>query len=193
MLVDKSSTGLDKDMLKKPENPWVFAAAIAAACVFLDDLPEPFYNTFHDPGAAAILSIILADAITVLVHRGRFAFAVVILLPALLFKFLIQPLFWVRDAWFLDYTTLAAAHAVLGFFALRNVTLKTRCHCAGFAIIGVFAGVFAAAMVGAGGSSWIHFYFQLGAARLLVPLGFWFAVLQAARESQKSAVSTDNP
>lgn len=173
------------DMLKKPRNPWTFAAGIAVGCMFLDDLPEPAYNTFRDPGAAAMLSIVLADAMMVAIYRGRVALATFVFLPALFLKFCIQPFFWIRDAEFLDLGTLAGAHAILGLLAARNVTWHTRLQCAGAAIVWVSAAVFVAALIGGGEASWLHFYIQVGAARILVPLAFWCAVLHFEGESPK--------
>ena len=51
-------------MKGKLKKPMLIAAAIAVACMFIDDLPQPDYGTFRDPGAAAMLSIIFANAIT---------------------------------------------------------------------------------------------------------------------------------
>jgi hypothetical protein len=164
-------------MLERQKNPWVIAAAIAVAFMFLDDLPEPGYNTFHDPGAAAMLSIIVADAIAALVNRGRIGAAMLIFLPAFFLKFFLQPLFWVHDAWFWDISTLLAVHFVIAFFALRGLGFEDRVLCSVASVIGICLALAALTLISAAGSSWIHFYFEVGIARILIPFAFWTLLL----------------
>lgn len=164
-------------MLQRPKNPSVIAAAIAVACMFFDDLPEPGYNTFHDPGASAMLSIILANAIAMFVNRGRIVLAILIFFPAFLLKFFLQPLFWVHNAWFWDISTLLGVHAMIAFFAVSGLVFEDRILCSVAAIIGISLALSAVTLISATGSSWIHFYFEVGIARILVPFAFWTFLL----------------
>lgn len=169
-------------MHEKAKNPWVMAAAIIAICAFVDDLPEPQYNTFHDPGASAMLSIIFGNALALVIRKRRIGLAVIIFFPALLLKFILQPAFWVHDAWFWDIGTLITAHAILGFLALRDIPFQIRCRSAVLGSVGVVVSLVVISFINVSTSYWLNLYFQLGAARLLIPLAFWYGVVRAERE-----------
>ena len=164
-------------MLGKLKDERFVASAIAVACMLVDDLPESHYNTFHDPGAAAMLSIIVADTFTLAVRRGAMVLASVLFVPALLLKLFIQPLFWVENAWFWDISTLVVIHALLGFVALRGAALRIRFIASVATVAGVVIALIVVWLARVTGSSWIHFHFELAAARVLIPCAFWTAML----------------
>jgi hypothetical protein len=161
----------------KLKDPRIISCAIAVACMFVDDLPEPQYNTFHDPGAAAMLSIILANILTLVGRRGWRWFIWLALCFALIFKFFIQPFFWVQNAWFWDIGTLVVAHVLLGLLTARGQPLRLRMVMSVATTIGVLSAIFVAFIVGLWGTSWIVFWMQLEIARVLIPWAFWTAVL----------------
>lgn len=155
----------------------MIACAIAALCMLVDDLPESQYNTFHDPGTAAMLSIVFADAFSLAVRGGWRKLAFVAFVPALLLKWFLQPFFWVENAWFWVIGTLLLIHALLGFLAARGTTLRIKLICCVAGLTGVVMALFTLCLIRLAGTSWIHFYVQLAAARLLIPSAFWTAVL----------------
>jgi hypothetical protein len=155
----------------------VIAAGIAVACMLIDDLPEAQYNTFRDPGAAAMLSIVFADAFTLWGRRGWKPLIHLTFWFALVLKFFVQPLFWVQNAWFWDVGTLLLAHGVLGFLAVRGMNLWAGLFCFVATVVCVTLVLCILYLTSLFGSSWIAFYWQLGAARVLVPWVFWTVVL----------------
>src|ERR1700722_11395350 len=116
-------------MRGKLKDPRVIAAGIAVACMLIDDLPESQYNTFHDPGAAAMLSIVFANAFTLWSRRGWKPQILLAFCLALVLKLFIQPFFWVQNAWSWDIGTLLLAHGVLGFLAVRGMNMWADIFC----------------------------------------------------------------
>lgn len=167
-------------------NPRMLAAATAILCMFVDDLPEAGYNTFHDPGTAAFLSIILADAcVSVARSSGTAAYGtvafIILFIPGLILKLFLQPLFWVQDAWLYLIPLFLLSHGLLGFLAMRKSSFQLRMQMVRVTLGGVIAALFVALLVGIIGiwfSNWIVFYFQLAAARILVPFAFWTMVVR---------------
>jgi hypothetical protein len=155
----------------------MIAAGIAVACMLLDDLPEPDYNTFHDPGAAAMLSIVFADAFTLWGRRGWKPLILVMFWIALVLKFCIQLLFWVQNAVFWDFGTLLLAHGVLGFLAPRGMNLWAHLVCFGATLLAVTIVLLVLSLIWHFYSSWIAFYLLDWVARVLIPGAFWTAVL----------------
>ena len=182
-------------MRGKLKDPRVIAAGIAVACMLIDDLPGGQYGTFHDPGAAAMLSIVFADAFTLWGRRGSKPLACVMFCVALFLKFFIQPLFWVENAAFVDIGTLLLAHGLLGFFALRSMNLWADFACLVASVAAVTIVLFILYLTSFVSSSWIAFYWQLGAARVLVPGVFWTVVLlvEAHCVEPKAAVNAVAP
>jgi hypothetical protein len=163
-------------MLEKLRDPRIIASAIAISSMVLDDLPEPQYNTFHDPGAAAMLSIILANAVT-LAGRPRWNWATWVALGSgLVVKYFLQGLFWIENAWLWDTATLVLTHSALGLVALKG-PIDRRFVTAGAASGAVICALLVARLIGLSGASWIVLWLQLAAARVLIPFAFWTAVL----------------
>ena len=173
-------------MIGNPTDPRLIASAIAVACMLVDHLPEPQYNTFHDPGAAAMLSIIFADVFTLLGRRGWKPPIIVAFWVSLGVKFFIQPMFWVRNAWVYDIGTLLLAHAALGLMAVQKAPLRIRLFSCLGAVVAVGIAFCPLYLLTVFDSSWIAFYVQLGAARVLIPCAFWTAVLLVENYSIKS-------
>jgi hypothetical protein len=96
---------------------------------------------------------------------------------ALVLKFCIQPLFWVQNAWFWDIGTLLLAHGVLGFLAVRGLNLWADLFCFVATVIAVTIVLFVLYLTSFVCSSWIVFYVQDWAARILIPGAFWTVVL----------------
>jgi len=164
-------------MRGKIKDPRVIAAGIAVACMLVDDLPDPEYGTFRDPGAAAMLSIVLADATTLWSRQGSKLLVFVTFWIALALKFLIQPIFCVRNAWVLDIGTLLLAHGVLGLLAVRVGNLRANVICFVSTVSSVVIVLFILYLTSFFGSSWVAFYWQLAAARVLIPAAFWSVLL----------------
>src|SRR5271165_6231162 len=142
-------------MRVKLKDPRVIAAGMAVACMLFDDMPEDGYNTFHDPGAAAMLSIILADAFTLWSRRGLKPLIFVMFCVALFLKFFVQPFFWVRNAGFLDVGTLLLAHGLLCFLAVRGMNLWADLFCPVAAVIIVTVVLFLLYLPLLFSSSWV--------------------------------------
>lgn len=133
-----------------------------------------------------MLSIILADATVVAFWRGRGAFAALAFFPVFFLKYFLQSFFWVENAVPLDIFTLGAAHGVLAFWAIRNVALNIRLKCSivDFSFV-IGAVVFLMVVDGVvGGAYWLRFYFEIAAARILVPIAFWFSVFRVEKEAK---------
>jgi len=145
--------------------------------MLIDDLPESQYNTFHDPGTAAMLSIILADAFTLWGRRGWKPLIYLAFCLALVLKFFIQGFFWVQNAWFWDVGTLLLAHGMLGFLAVRGMNLWADLFCSVATVTAVVIVLFILYLTSFFSSSWIAFFVQLWAARVLIPGAFWTVVL----------------
>ncbi len=175
------------------KDPRIIASGIAIGLMLLDDLPRPNYGTGHDPGAATMLSLILANAIALMVHRGvRGWICDAVLLPALFLKPYVQMFFWVRNATVIDLVVLLASHALLGFMSSGTSSAgRPRGAVAGFAGTGL--ALLLAGLLGLYGKSWLVFWWQVAAVRILVPVLFWTAVLRASRGSAATSPSTDHP
>ena len=157
------------------------ACLIAVSCMILDDLPEPQYNTFNDPGASAMLSLILAVATTVSWHRGWKFLAVVGFVPAFLLKFFIQPVFWIRNAETIDLATLFAAMGMLGFLAIRKGGLALRFTMGFLALMSVASALVALQFIGLDHSGWLAFWWLIATARVLIPYAFWSTIILGER------------
>lgn len=180
-------------MRGKLKDPRVIAAGIAVACMLFDDLPEDQYNTFHDPGAAAMLSIVFADAFTLWGRRGWKPLILVMFCIALVLKLYIQPLFWVRDGWLWDTGTLLATHGVLGFLAVRGMNLWADLFCFVATVIAVTIVLLVLYLASFVSSSWIAFFVEDWAARVLIPGAFWTVVVMVeahCSESKSGVVHT---
>jgi hypothetical protein len=164
-------------MRGKITEPRVIAAGIAAACMLLDDLPDSQYGTFRDPGAAAMLSIILADGFTLWGRRGWKPLIYLTFGIALVFKFFIQPFFWVRNAGFLDSATLLIAHGVFSFLAVRRMNLWADFICVMATVTTLTLTLLLLYLISLFSTSWLFDYWELAAARIVIPCVFWTVVL----------------
>ncbi len=153
------------------------ACAIAASCVLFDDLPEPQYNTFHDPVSAAILSIVFANLMTLLLRRGYWTGVLIAFVPALILKFLIQALFWVRDAEVPLLGFVLVSHAVIGYLAAPSAVCDGRSDYLFSGLGGIFGALLVVLFLHGFKHSWLYFYWELAAARLLFPWCFWTGIL----------------
>jgi hypothetical protein len=163
-------------MFGKLEDTRVIACGIAVGCMLVDDLPESQYNTFHDPGTAAMLSIVLANAFTLAGRLGWNWRIYLAFLFALFLKFFIQPFFWVENAWVWVIGTLLLAHALFGFLAAGKKSFEGKILMSIETVCSVVAAIIVTSLIGLCGSSWIIFYAQLAAVRILIPFAFWTAV-----------------
>ncbi len=173
------------------KDPRLIAAAIAVGCMFIDDLPEPHYNTFRDPGASTILSIIFADAITAIgrpTQPKRAVLAFILLLPLKLF---IQPLFWVENAWFWDSGALLLTHGVLGFAAVRRDNLRARVICAAETLAALLLLMILLDIAFPYDASWRVHYLQILAARISIPVTFWAVVCRREARSAPPIPTSD--
>jgi hypothetical protein len=177
-------------MRGKLKDPRVIAAGIAVACMLVDNLPDSQYGTFRDPGAAAMLSIIFADAFTLWGRRGWKPLMHVTFWITLVLKFIIQPLFWVENAWFWDTGALLLAHGLLGFLAVRGMNLWADLVCFVATVTAVTIVLFILYLTSFLGSSWIVDYWLLGAARVLIPGAFWTVVLLVEAHCVESKIAS---
>jgi hypothetical protein len=171
-----------KDDIKKAR---AIACLVAVACMILDDLPESQYNTFHDPGAAAMLSIIFANLVATSSRRRPAWLIPIVVCVGLVAKFFFQGFFWVRDAGALDMGTLLLAHILLSFMAPVGINFVSR----GIICAMTFAGIsFAMLMVFASTSwsiSWVTFWMQLAALRILIPWLFWTTIMKVENHARR--------
>lgn len=175
-------------MVVQLRDPRIIASLIAISCMLLDDLPGPQYGTFRDPGAAAMLSIILANTVT-LIGRPRWGWVTWGALGiGLVLKFFLQAFFWVQNAWLWDTATLVLAHSALGFLALKAPVARrfVACGAASGAVIGSLFVLIFMGSPWSSWSSWLAFWLQLAAARILTPFAFWTAVLSTGASSTTS-------
>lgn len=161
-------------------DPRLVASVIACLFLFVDDVPRPFYATFHDPGAAVLLTIIFAQTMALAVLRLFDRKSVMLCLLALIAKSSFQGLFYVRNALILDLATLMAAHFVIGFAVRRIFRLKysimllavlvgCALALATCCMVSAFGGVF-----GYDGAFW-----ELASARITFPYFFWSSLFVA--------------
>lgn len=167
----------------------LLAAAFAVGLMLSDDLPRPNYDTGHDPGGAAMLSILFANSLTLLLRRDAWIWYSVGLVAALFVKPWLQMFFWVRNATILDLAVLLAGHALLGWFAVRG-SIQARSRRALAGLLGTGLALVLAGLIGLLGHSWLVFWWQLAFARITVPVLFWTAV---GRECRKVGTETKQP
>jgi hypothetical protein len=165
-------------------DPRIIACGLAVCCMFVDDLPEAGYNTFHDPGTAAILSVILADTFTVLGRRISNTMIRWMLGPlflcGLFFKLLIQSFFWIQNAGMWVYGTLIVTHILLGLVAARKEPMEIRLAMFRVSLIAVCGAIMATLLVSLVGiffSPLVTDWLVFGATRVAIPWAFWTGVL----------------
>lgn len=158
----------------------LLAAAIAVGLMLWDDLPRPNYGTGHDPGAAAMLSILFANSLTQLMRRSAWIWVHVGLVAALFVKPWLQMFFWVRNATVVDLAVLLAGHTLLGWLAVQGSS-QARARRALAGLLGTGLALALAGLIGLLDRSWLVFWWQLAFARIAVPVLFWTAVGRACR------------
>jgi len=121
-------------------------------------------------------------------HRGWKWLAVVGFTPALLLKFMLQPLFWIRDAALIDLVTLYAAMGILGFLAVRKGDFAFRFTMGFLALVSIALAIFALHFIWLDYSGWLAFWWQVAAARVLIPYAFWSTIILAERWLVQSEV-----
>ena len=142
-------------MKGKLKNPMLTASAIAVACMFIDDLPQPTYGTFRDLCSRYVEHHLREHHHATILERTLAPGCLLAFLPVLFLKLFVQLFFYVQNAALWDVLMLLAAHAVLASAAIRKVSLDTRLKIAlvgssavvgglfiGFAIYTVAEGVF---------------------------------------------------
>lgn len=166
-------------------DPRVVAAAVACLWLYFDDLPGEPYGTFHDPGAAALLSIVFAQATALLVLRRVDPSSVGLWLLAVFAKFGLQMLFYVRGAMVLDLLALLAVN--LGIAALARKKLHPPLSSAVLCtFIGWLVALFAVILVhrlGRGFDYPAASFWSIAFARVAFPYFFWTAPFIAARRT----------
>lgn len=175
----------------KLKDPRIIASAMAVSFMLLDNLPESQYNTFHDPGAAAMLSIIFADVFTLLGRQyGRYC-VLFLIVPAFFLKYFMQIFFWVENAWFWDVGMLILAHFALAWMAFRSVHWRIRLGYFVSALGAIGCVLFVLAIIEINRLSWVGFYWELGLARILIPWVFWAAILKVESRVKQKVVAAD--
>lgn len=161
-------------------DPRLVVSVVACMFLFVDDVPRPFYSTFHDPGAAVMLAIIFAQTIALAVVRLFDCKSVMLCLLALIAKSSLQGLFYVRNALVLDLATLIVAHIIIGFAVRRIFRLKYSIMLSAV-LLGCVLALAASWAVGELGSVFGYHggFWELASERIAFPYFFWSSLFVA--------------
>ena len=186
-----SVTGEENPPLSySPRLPWIVSMLVTVVSMVFDHQPETRYSTGHDPGGAAVVSIVFAlwcGWLTLLAMAGPrwLRLGLVIMVPSSFFgyalhKNVLQWLLYVRNADIIDPLVLWAAAGLIAVASvwltrswLRLLTVLVSVPLALAASVGV--GI-AAVEIARHRPAWSEFVL-LAACRVLVPYVFWTLLL----------------